>query len=150
MDEPMIIFDDIFEWQGWGGHLQLGSGHCRLRIADLAADKPTGPALLKSIVVLVSDAEGSKMSVRSCASHIATRVTEQFGIDPARMLFVEVYPSGVYGDRDQHCIPERIDAVDFVWHQGRAMHPKWRPVTGPQLEQIRPLLTDWLSNDTTP
>jgi hypothetical protein len=28
----MMMYDDIFSWEGWGGELRLASGECRLRI----------------------------------------------------------------------------------------------------------------------
>ena len=31
----MLIYDDIYSWEGWGGMLRLASGKCRLRIFDL-------------------------------------------------------------------------------------------------------------------
>ena len=35
----MLIYDDIFAWEGWGGELRLASGECRLRIIDLKKGK---------------------------------------------------------------------------------------------------------------
>ena len=43
----MIVYDDIFEWEGWGGRLKLANGRCRLRIYDLFPRiKPLDPALI--------------------------------------------------------------------------------------------------------
>ena len=133
----MLIHDDIFSWEGFGGKLRLGSGKCRLRIFDLTADGKKGLAHLRPIIVVVTDIPESKMSVKSCASHIATTLTQQFNIDPQRMLFLEYYPRVTYGSKNEREIPERYDAVDFVWHGEKAMHPKWRTLRPPMLDVVK-------------
>jgi len=133
----MLIHDDIFSWEGFGGKLRLGSGKCRLRIFDLTADGKKGLAHLKPIIVVVTDIPESKMSVKSCASHIATTLTQKFNIDPQRMLFLEYYPRVTYGTKNEREIPERYDAVEFVWHSEKAMHPKWRMLRPPMLDVVK-------------
>lgn len=129
----MIIFDDVFEWDGWGGMFKLASGKCHLRIYDLTRNKETNLTLLKPIFVVVSELVKTEsamkyVSIRSCAGHIATCVTQQFQINPGRMIFVEYYPQQSYGQKQEHIIPERFDAVYFKWHSGRALQPIWRPL----------------------
>jgi hypothetical protein len=77
------------------------------------------------------------MSVRSCTSHIATNVIQQFKIEPERMLFIEYYPQTSYGEHNEHTIAEKYDVVDFIWHEGRAIEPKWRTLKTPLLEVIK-------------
>ncbi|MFP3998583.1 MAG: hypothetical protein ACLFNW_01005 [Desulfobacterales bacterium] len=136
----MLIHDDIYTWEGWGGRLRLASGKCRLRIFDRrkGANKPV--TILRPMVVVVSDISDSKMSVRSCAGHIATSVTRDFDIDPQRMLYVEYYPAVRYGMHNEYEIPEQHIAVDFTWNEGRALHPKWRPMQPPILDIIKNLM----------
>jgi hypothetical protein len=147
----MRIYDDVFEWEGFGGRLRLGSGKCRLRIFDLKKSNRHGTAHLKRYIVIASDISESRMSVRSCVSHIATRVAQDFNIDPQRMLFVEYYPETHYGPDDEKCIPERFDAVDFTWHGDKAMHAKWRALKPPILDLVKAQMqTDGSSsNDAT-
>ena len=38
----MLIYDDIYSWEGWGGKLRLASGKCRLRIFDLKKGNAKG------------------------------------------------------------------------------------------------------------
>lgn len=133
----MLIHDDIFFWEGFGGKLRLGSGKCRLRIFDLTKKGKKGLSHLRPIIVVVSDIPESRMSVRSCAGHIATSVTQAFDIDRHRMVFVEYYPSVTYGQKKDHQIPERYDVVEFVWHEDKAMHPKWRTLKPPLLDMIK-------------
>jgi hypothetical protein len=137
----MLIHDDIFSWSGWGGTLNLASGKCRLRIYD--QKKKGTPSLmhLKSIVAVVSDIPNSKMSVKSCTSHVATKVAEEFNIDPQRMLWVEYYPESKYGVADEHTIPERLEAVEFTWFEGKAVKPKWRELEPPLLEEVQKLIS---------
>jgi len=136
----MLIYNDIFTWEGFGGTLRLGSGKCRLRIFDLRKGEADSLTYLKPFLIIVSDLADSKMSVRSCAGHIATRVTHTFRINPHRMVFIEYYPPQTYGEKHQHLIPERFEIVEFSWHQDKAMHPTWRPLTPPLLDVVQPLL----------
>ena len=136
----MLVYDDIFAWEGWGGELRLASGECRLRIFDLKKGDVKGLAHLRPIIVIVSDIPESPMSVRSCTGHIATSVAERFSIEPHRMLYIEYYPKTVYGSHKQHAIDEKYDAVDFNWSDGKAINPKWRTLKPPILEVIKQLV----------
>ena len=138
----MLIYDDIFSWEGWGGELRLASGECRLRIFDLKKGDGKGLAHLRPIIVIVSDIAGSPMSVRSCTGHIATSVAEKFNIEPLRMLFIEFYPKTVYGSHKQYVIAEKYDAVDFTWNEGKAIAPKWRTLKPPILDVIKKLVQE--------
>ncbi|MCG6911567.1 MAG: hypothetical protein LJE94_15790 [Deltaproteobacteria bacterium] len=129
----MLIFNDLFRWEGFGGKLRLASGQCLLRIYDLRKGDTEGVSHLKPYVVVATDHEASKMSVRSCCSHIATMVAAEHNIPPQRMQFVEHYPETFYGSRDQQRIPRKFDAVEFVWEKKMALHPKWRALDGPLL-----------------
>lgn len=144
----MRIYDGEFSWEGFGGVYQLAAGQCRLRIFDLKKSPDSNVTLMKPIIVVVSDlpgnaSEAKKISVRSCAGHIATRVTETFHIDHQRMVYVEYYSQSVYGDQNQHTIPAKFDAVDFVWHDGKALHPKWRPLEQPLQETVAALIAEY-------
>jgi hypothetical protein len=136
----MMIYDGNFSWEGWGGELRLASGECRLRIFDLQKEKADGPAYLKPMIVIVSDIPQSRMSVRSCTGHIATNVARQFKIEPDRMLYIEYYPETAYGENNEHIIPEKYDVVDFTWHEGRAIEPRWRPLKVPMLDVIKEIV----------
>ena len=138
----MLIYDNIYTWEGWGGALRLGSGKCRLRIYDLEKSDSGSLTHLRPLIVLVSDVPESNMSVRSCAGHIATGVTKAFNIDPQRMLFVEYYPPTVYGEHKEHIISERYDAVEFIWHDDKAIQPKWRDLKPPMLDIVKQLVED--------
>ena len=143
----MLIHDDQFAWEGFGGVYQLAAGRCRLRIFDLSKSKQGKVTPIKPIIVVVSDLPGSQspyrgVSVRSCASHVATSVAAKFKIAPHRMTYVEYYPATTYGDKSQHVIPAKIDAVDFTWFEGKALHPKWRPLAPPLLETVMGLLAE--------
>lgn len=136
----MIVYDDIFSWEGWGGHLRLASGECRLRIFDLQNRKTGSLAYLRPIIVVVTDVPQSRMSVRSCTGHIATNVTRQFKIEPERMLYIEYYPETSYGEHSEHIIAEKYDVVDFTWHEGRAIEPRWRTLKPPLLDVIKEIV----------
>jgi hypothetical protein len=133
----MLIFDDIFHWEGFGGKLRLASGKCLMKIFDLSRVDMRGVVLLKPIVVVVTDLADSKMTVRSCCSHIATTVARKHGIAPQRMQLVEHYPETAYGEKVIKRIPQKFEAVDLLWDKDMAMHPKWRQVEGPLLEFLK-------------
>mgnify|MGYP001826063492 FL=1 len=136
----MLNYDDIYSWEGWGGRLRLASGKCRLRIFDLKKGNTKGLAHLRPMIVIVSDVDGSPMSVRSCSGHIATSITREFSIKPHRMLFIEHYPQTVYGQHREHTIAEKYDLVEFSWHRDKAIEPKWRTLKPPLLDMILKLV----------
>ena len=135
----MLIYDDIYTWEGWGGKLQLGSGVCRLRVFDLQAEGTTGIKHLRPIIAVATDVAESKMSIKSCAGSIATKITKTFKIDPQRMMYVEHYPATTYGKKGQHEIAEKYELVEFTWHDGKAIHPKWRALTLPMQDIVKKL-----------
>ena len=145
----MLIYDDIYAWEGWGGRLRLASGKCRLRIFDLKKSNTRGLAHLKPIIVIVSDVAGSPMSVRSCSGHIATSITREFNFNPQRMLFIEYYPQTVYGQHRQHTIEEKYDLVEFDWHRNKAIEPNWRTLKPPMLDMILELVESAMSQDNS-
>jgi hypothetical protein len=67
-------------------------------------------------------------------------VARNFKIEPLRMLFIEYYPESVYGEHQDHVIPERYEAVDFTWTEGGAIQPKWRTLQPPLLDAIREIV----------
>jgi hypothetical protein len=136
----MLVYDDVFAWEGWGGKLRLASGKCHLRIYDLSSDDQKAPAQLRPILVVVDDIPQSRMSVRSCAGHVATQITRKFNIKPNRMLYLEYYPESRYGEHGQHLIPEKYEAVEFTWFEGGAIQPKWRTLQPPLLDVIKEIL----------
>ena len=138
----MLIYDDIFHWEGFGGKLRLASGKCRLKIYDLSKDQADGLVHLKPMVVIAMDHPESRMSVRSCSGHIATMVSQRFHIAPGRMQFLEYYPQKTYGRDGKHLIPEMFEAVDFTWKEDLAIHPRLRPPAAPLLKRLLELLGD--------
>ena len=133
----MLIYDDIFHWEGFGGRLRLASGKCLLKIFDLSRDDTGGVVHMKPMLVVATDLADSKMTVRSCCSHIATTVSRQFNISSQRMQLVEHYPERSYGENMRQRIPQKFDAVELVWEKGVALHPKWRPVQGRLLDFLK-------------
>ena len=136
----MLIYDGIYTWEGFGGRLKLSSGSCRLRLYDLSREPKGAMAHLRPFIAVVADVPASRMSVRSCAGHVATSVARDFKIDPQRMLYIEYYPESVYGEHRERRIPEKYDAVDFNWTEGGAIQPRWRTLQPPLLDAIRRLV----------
>jgi hypothetical protein len=42
--------------------------------------------------------------------------------------------------QDQNIIPERFEAVDFEWQEGKALYPRWRPLKPPLLDVLKKVL----------
>jgi len=138
----MLIFSGVYEWEGFGGQFRLAAGKCRLWIFDLRDRQEKATATLRPYVIIATDLADSPMSVRSCSGHIATRLAVQYRLSPQRMLFVEYYPAVSYGENREHLIPERFDAVEFTWRGDKALHPKWRTLQPPLLDQVKGLLEE--------
>ncbi len=143
----MLIYDDIFSWDGFGGRLKLPNGRCRLRIIDQKKSDNKDLTFIKPILIIVSDTPGNnipgnKLSVKSCAGHIATLVTQKFNIDPNRMFWVEYYNTTEYGPNSKKVIPEKFEHVEFEWHDGKAIHPKWRPLPLSVIDIIKSVIID--------
>lgn len=136
----MLIHDGTYSWEGFGGKLKLASGRCRLRLYDLSREPSGGMAHLRPFIAIVSDLPESRMSVRSCAGHVATSVARDFQIDPQRMLYIEYYPESIYGEHGERAIPEKYEAVDFNWTEGGAIQPRWRTLQTPLLDAIRRMI----------
>lgn len=122
--------------------MRLASGKCRMRIFNLKKSNEKGLDYIRPIIVVVSDTAGSKMSIKTCSGHIATKITGEFEIDPSRMLYVEYYPAIIYGEKDEKLIPERYDAIEFTWHEDKAIKPKWRTLKSPLVDLIKRLMED--------
>lgn len=135
-----VIYDDVFEWEGFGGPLQLAAGRCHLWVFDRGREESRRLAHLRRYVVVAADSPDSRLSVKSCVSHIATVVSQRFQMEPQRMLFVEYYPEKTYGVDNAKVIPERFDKVEFTWFEDKAMHPKWLPLEAHQLETVHELM----------
>ena len=150
MTNDQCQYDNVFEWDGWGGAFKLGSGKCWLRIFDLTRGAASDVSLLQPIITMAMDHPESPMSVRSCVGHIATRVVADFHITPSRMLFVEYYPAVDYGVDEERHIPQRFERVDFQWHGRKALFPKWRAVADPLIETLHPLVAGWKRSGNGP
>lgn len=116
----MLIYDDIYHWEGWGGELKLASGRCRLKIFDLRKGDEENISVLKPFIVVVSDIPfenraPNQMTVKSCASHIATKVVQEFNIKPHRMVWIEHYPVPPDSDNLKYPPVEHFDEVEFSW-----------------------------------
>jgi len=144
----VVVYDDIFEWEGWGGQLKLAKGRCRLRIFNLNRLGRREVVHLRPMVVVASDLprEGmmkGEVSVRSAAGHIATVVSRKFQIDPARMQFVEYTPRETYGKHKEYVIEAGYDAVEFTWQDGLALFPRISSLDA----SLRKVLESFMASD---
>lgn len=132
-----IIYDGIHEWEGWGGIFRLGGGKCHLRLLKLKSDAAKGLIFLKSTMAIVSDLPETRLSVRSCAAHIAASIAEKHNIDIRRFMYVEYYPESNFGLRQDRKIPARFDVAEFTWHPQNAPQITWHPLKPDLLEIVK-------------
>ncbi|MDD2603736.1 MAG: hypothetical protein RBR20_13400 [Desulfobacterales bacterium] len=153
METDVLIYDDVYHWEGWGGRMRLGSGRCRLRIFDLRRGDQKGLAHLKPFIAVVSDLPKERindMSVRSCTGHVATCVAVDFKIDPQRMLWVEYTLGDAYGAGGNRRVAESVVAVDFKWHDAKAIEPRWRELVSPLRDAVLELIHRTENTDRFP
>jgi hypothetical protein len=136
----MILYNDIYSWEGLGRKFGLAVGKIRLRIFNLNEHDAGDVVHLRPIIVVVSDVPGEKISVKGWAGPLAGYIVNDFGINPDRMLWVEYYPAVEYGKRTIKYIQEKFEAVDFTWEAGRAVRPRWRDLKPPLLDTVRQLV----------
>ncbi len=136
----MIIYNDIYSWQGLSGKFGLARGKIRLRIFDLSDDESADVLHLRPVIVVVSDVPGEQVSVKGWAGPLAGYIVKAFGLNPQRMMWVEYYPPVQYGKRKIKHIPEKFEAVEFIWDGERAVKPRWRDLNPPLLDTVRDLV----------
>jgi hypothetical protein len=142
------IFDDIFEWEGYGGRFNLAAGRCRLRLFDLSPDKAAKVTRLKPIIAVVSDLPGDNpaalkmVSARACISHVATTIVNRFKLAPDRMVMIEYQRRETYGTRAEKVIPAKYEVAELQWHDDKALFPTWRPLKPPLLDTVRALIAE--------
>lgn len=143
----MLIYDDRFEWEGWGGALKLCRGECHLHIYDFSRREAGAARMLRPHVVVASEPPDfspprGHVAMRSMAGHIATQVCRKWNMEPQRMLYVEYYPASTYGSLNEHQLAERFEVADFQWGPSGAMNPRWRPLDPPLRDRLKSLLMD--------
>lgn len=82
--------------------------------------------------LVIASETGEGMSVTNAAEIIATEVVKQYGLDHARMLYVEHYSA------DQRPKPygESYDLVTFTWDKYGARNPDWRHLSTVEIDEI--------------
>ncbi|ABW68485.1 hypothetical protein [Desulfosudis oleivorans] len=139
--DDMILYNDIYHWEGLGKAFGLATGRIRLRIFDLdKAPENRGVRHLRPMVVVVSDVPGESITVKGWAGPLASFISRAFHIDPHRMLWVEHYPAVQYGVKHVKQIDEIFEAVEFTWEEGVAVAPKWRPLKPPLRDVVKNLV----------
>lgn len=136
----MMIYDDIYHWEGLSKTFGLAVGKIRLRIFNLEDEAADKVVHLRPIIVVVSDVPGESLTVKGWAGPLAGFIAKEFAINRHRMLWIEYYPAVSYGLRTAKYIPETFEVVEFAWRDGTAVHPQWRPLKPPLLEIVRELV----------
>lgn len=102
---------------------------CLVRIWD---------SVVATVVMLTELPNNPGMSVTNACEDIATRIVQDFGINPQHTRFIEHYPEEktvVYGK--EHIRKETFDEVFFTWDsRNRADEPHWKSLTKEEVERL--------------
>ena len=102
---------------------------CLVRIWD------TG---MTSVVVLTEPPDNPGLSVTNACKDIATRVVQDFGINPQRTRFIEHYPEEKMTHHGREQVrKETFDEIFFTWDRnGRAFVPMWKPLIKEEVKRL--------------
>ncbi len=139
---PVIIYNDIYHWEGLGKKFGLAVGKIRLWIFNLKNESLANVIHLRPIIVVVSDVAGEAVTVKGWAGPLASFISREFNIDRHRMMWVEYYPPVSYGAQSAKYIPEKFEMVEFAWKDDVAMHPQWRLLKSPLRDILYRLIRD--------
>jgi hypothetical protein len=100
--------------------------HCRLRIYR------EGEC---SLVIWSELADNRGMSVTNYAGELATKIVEQYGLEPKQTMFVEHYPAAAYREVRRE---ESYDLVVFDWQDvDTVFNPMlWTRIAGERVKQV--------------
>jgi hypothetical protein len=102
---------------------------CLVRIWD------TGES---GVVMLTELPDNPGMSVTNACEDIATRIVQDFGINPQRTRFIEHYPEEKTTHHGiEHVRKETFDEIFFTWdNRSRADEPHWKPLAKEEVERL--------------
>lgn len=91
-----------------------------------------------SVVVLTELPDNPGMSVTNACEDVASRVVQDFGINPQRTRFIEHYPEEKMTYHGQeHVRKETFDEIFLTWDRNnRASVPKWKPLVKEEVERL--------------
>lgn len=119
-----LTIDQEYRWKGFGDGMGQWLSKCRLRILK--------PHPEQSIVIVSDLGRDTGTSITNCAEILATRIVQEYELDPACLMWVEHYPGdGSFPD-------EEFALVSFDWNDRRAINPDWRHISRGKLEGMLP------------
>lgn len=130
----MILFDGTYSWKGATSQkrrvISWWRSSYRLRIVDLAADRP-GVRFMRSHLVVFADT-GEGASVVSCVQELAKEICRDFSLTLTRVLWVEERrePEPAY----QVAVFKPLTVIgDEPFYE-----VTWRPILPQEMTLIRP------------
>lgn len=136
----MIVHDGVYEWDGKSRDgkepICWWPGSYRIRVVDLEKDAP-GMLYIRSTAVLCRNRGGSGTSIRGCIQNFAKHLSREFGLDMAKVLWVEI--SRMDPDDIQVANLKRLSALggNSLWEAN------WRPARPNELAILAPYLNDF-------
>ena len=90
----------------------------------------------KTIVIVTELATNQGLSVTNAAEVLASKIVEQFHLDPTTTRFIEHYGKESYGYEDERAVADVFDEVTFVWNGMLAMSPTWKRADGKEMKKL--------------
>lgn len=132
------LFNGIYEYQTEHAIFELSNfsstrmsatekAVCHLRIFQ---DKT------KTFVIVTELVTNPGMSVTNAAEVIASKVVNQFHLNPETTRFIEHYGQESYEYTGGRKRVDVFDDVTFTWNGTNASSPKWKPANGTEIQKI--------------
>ena len=132
------VFSGIYEFQTESSIFDLSnftklpmtstdSAVCHLRILQ---NRST------STVIATELATNPGMSITNAAEMLASKIIQQFRLNPKRTRFIEHYGQESYDSEEGRKRADTFDEVTFSWNGTVAMQPKWKPAEAKEIKNL--------------
>lgn len=103
---------------------------CHLRMVETGGE---------TVVIATELADNEGMSITNAYEWLASRITQEYELDPQRTRFIEHYSAASYVGGS---IPDTYDEVSFVWNGREAHNPQWRRLQGEKLAALQTITAE--------
>lgn len=100
---------------------------CYLRIFQ---DKAT------SLVIATELNTNPGMSITNAAEVLASKIVNQFQLNPHTTRFIEHYGQESYEPEEGRERADTFDEVTFFWHGKNAIYPEWKPADAKEIGKL--------------
>jgi len=128
-----IIFDNVFMWHGFALDFEKDEAPdscCRLQIIDFDSSGSSNPLFRWAVIVSDLKEHTGGILISNCAEGLFKRISENFDLDPRRLIWIEHYPGESM---------EWVRLEKTTLNSGRITRkPKRRPINSQLVKIIAP------------